>query len=638
MGFEITPSPRGYDDLFAQMLAAVPPGSFYDFTRPVVPWVVRPITFILTTDRTGVPIHVTVQRLDDYAQGVDQANVAPEAFFAADNPENNFAVTLGRGRNRLIATEQVTNGRSVVFEVIASENCTILDPMAIEIFRSVNIVNNETQAIFSNLATRLLDQVINFQDLLTNVQSLQILSEKLLVRSQIHYPGTKIGNRNMIEAFTFNTPVMIPQRQPTAFNIETSKIMRLSQNQAGLEAHVWWPNLAVTRWLAFIKMANSFNLNFDVLNIRDDLVEILYKGIDQLHQFNYDAAGSNFLTNLSSTNCFDNIEMSMSFQATLGMPICMWSYPFDEFITPLTPIGRGRTSFDLGVPLDSNLPFDTDPVDPWNDGWVGWSLTGRFDDTVLRSLDSSVVPSATFSGPACSYTNGPYTQMFNSTNSEIDINYLIGMNDPQTFMDNYTPGPVVGLDMDILVNGPLTVGVPVLAAVKFSDANHMTGSPVGSGTVTVQESNGGATTLIPVATGGFQFFMLTPTRAGSNISWSLSSGPYTGISKTIQVLAGPFAGLSVGGPIGNKMANVPFPVTVQATDIFGNPITNVGANVKVTISLPLGGFTPGSLSPLYVDLVNGVATVNLTIAAAGSGTLEFALSPADLITNTFTVT
>lgn len=640
MAFNITLSPRGYDALFASMIAAVPPGTFYDFSHPITPWVVAPTTFILTTDNPGVGVYVSVQTTGPYAQGVDQANVVPYAFFSANNPENNFVVTLGQGTNRLIAQEQTPNGRTAILEIIASENCTVLDPMAIEIYNSTSIVDSETSAIFSPLATRLLDQVINFQDLLTNVQSLQIFSEKQLVRSQIHYPGTTIGNRNLIESFTFNTPVMVTQRQPTAYEIEKNKIMRISQNEAGLEAHVWWPNLAVTRWTAFIRMANAFNKNFQIISITDDLVTILYKGIEQLHEFDYDAPGANFLTNLSLTNCFDNIEViQVAFGAILGMPICVWSYPFDEFVTALTPIGESRTSFDLGIPFDSGLPFDADPDDPWSDGWVGWSLTGRFDGPIPTPLDSAVDPAKTFPGPACSYVNGPYTQMLDTINSDVGINYEVGINEniAYTYWDNYSPGPVVGLGLDILgPAAPLTAGVMVLAAVKFVDSNGMTGFPVGSGVVAVQENNGGIDTLIPVATGGFQFFELTPTVATPNGSWSLSSGIYTGMSLNYPVIAGPFAGFTLSA-VPNQTANVPFPVTVQAVDVYGNPVTDVGANVKVTISLPLGGFTPGSLQPLYVELTNGAATVDITISSPGTGTLQFDLTPASQNTNTFTV-
>ena len=633
--FRIAISPRGYDSLFDSLVGAVPAGKFYDHTYPLVMWSGDPSRFVLYTDNLNVPVSITVERLVDFKPTTNPGNLIQDVSIVPVNEIESFKISLGKGKNRLIATEQIAGGRTAYLEVVASTNTLFFEVMGREINVAQEKVNEQSQALYSKYSTRMLDQVIQFQGLLPSIQSMKILSTKLLVRSAVHFPAREIGVRNLIESFTLNTPVLQSQRESSRPRIERSRIQRGSQNISGKEAHVWFPNLSVTRWVAFTKMADALKQNYKINSLTDDQVKVTYKDKIQTHQFDFDE-GTNFITNLSITDCFNGIEVFGKIKTKSSYVICVWSYPFDTYVTEKFPIGRSRTLLDLDIPFDSGFSFDTDPVDPWVDGWVGWSLDGRFDDPIQDlALDSSVAPALGYVGEKCVYTRGPYTQLFNSTRSDIDIDYTVGYDPAHSVLKDYTYGPIQNLEMDFPVSGygsgDLVAGSPVIVVLKYADSKMMT-NPSGSGSVTVQ--NGAYNQTSPV-TGGYSFFSLMPQVVGENEVWTLSDGVYSGVSLPKKVIAGPFGGLIIS-VIPNQTVGVSFSVTVQATDAYGNPVTEVGLSTKVNV-VPAGGFAPATVTPLNFDLVNGFATASLTMTQAGTGHLNFLLGAVTASSNTFTV-
>ena len=624
---------RGYDDIFNALVSSVPPGSMYDFSRPIVAWTAEPTLFSLQTDVPDIPIQIYVLRVGEYHFGTDQGNLIEKIYVTPKNNSINFSISLGLGLNRIIAVEAVPNGRQAYLEVISTPNALIFEPLGEEIFVSGNKAQSVSDAIYSPYATRLLDQVIFFYELLPDFQALKVLSTKLLVRSQIHFPAKSIGTDNLIQAFSLNTPVYETQKESSEYKIEESRIQRSIQNQAGQEAHVWFPNLAVTRWLAFTKMSSSFSNNFVFVDVRDDLVEIVHKGKNQLHRFDFDDSGSSLLKALGITNNFSNIDMFMHFQVRINMSICVWSNTFDKYVMAPNLIGGERLLFDTGVFFDSGFPLDEDPIDPFTDGWEGWSLSGRFDNQPPLPLDSTVTPNRLWPGTLCSYSQGPYTQLMNTFRSDIDVSLdLLASGSMDTYV---SPGVISEMGLEILSNGPLQAGIPVLSIAKFIDPNGMT-LPTGTGSVVVEESSGGSTTLLSITTSGYQYFYLIPTAAGSATNWGIISGIYSGRSSSFEVLPGPFAGLVIS-PIMGQAVGVPFVVNIQAVDAFDNNVTDVGVNTKVTISGG-GGFSSPTISPTYVDLINGFASVSVTMSEVESGFLVFKINAYVQDSDTFSVT
>lgn len=647
--FEIKLPLRGYDDLFDSLVAAVPPGDFYDHSRPIVPWGPKPVIFQLLTDIPGIPINIEVNRVGDYHPGVDQGNLVRKTTIAPTNTSTSFQLTLGRGINQIVATENISGGRTTLFEVVATSNALIFEPFGRELFKSINRVTLQRQALYSPYSTRLLDQVIRFQELLPTTQSLKTFATKMLVRGTVHFPGKQIGTKNLIEAFVLNTPIFVSQRETGGRSIERTRIKRVGENQAGMEAHVWVPNLEVTRWLAFIRQADSIRQHYSFLSVEDDLVQIRYKGAEQSHRFDYDNPAANFLTNLSLTQCFNGIEMFLKVKVTSNQFWCAWTYPFDYHVRAESAIGVGRLSFDLGIPFDSDpldpleapfSEFDGDPIDPYTDGWVGWSLTGRFEldalntSQALYGLDTSVAAATLYPGDQCVYDRGPYTQNFNTLRTDVEIPNLVTASGNLSL--TYVQGLVDHLDLDLPVPpGVLVAGTPVSALVKYSDQQNQTNSS-GAGTVQIQESNGGALTVEVVSINGYEQFMLTPTKAGQ-ITWSLSDGTYSGVSQVRTVVAGPFADLTVSA-VGPQVVGVPFNVTVQAVDAYGNPVTATGIYNSLVIE-ERPGFPALSLTPNSEPIVQGgPVVVSLTFTQPGTGQIRFKLGAAQQDTNIFTVT
>jgi hypothetical protein len=635
--FSIQVPLRGYDTLFTDLINAIPSGTFYDFTHPIVLWQSKPNLFIFNTDNYNVPVQVICQRTGDYKTGVDQGNLVSSTFITPLNPQTSFSLTLGLGLNRIVAQEMIQGGRQTILDVVATPNELIVDSIATQINVSQTTLANVESALYSDYSTRLLDQVIQFQALLPDFQSLRILATKLVVRGMVHFPAEYLGVNNVISSFTLNNPVYQTQRQSSNYQIERNPIMRAQEAFAGMEAHLWFPNTLITRWVAFTRMANSLRSLYTLKSVSDIEVDLTFQGREQIHTFDLTSPGASILSSVF-TNCFNSIQIQMTSSFKLNHKIFVWSYPFDEFVTALTAIGVGRSSFDLGIPFDSGIPLDQDPVDPFTDGWIGWSLSGRFErdvsDTSLArySLDTGVDPSPLFTGNQGTVYPGPYTQMMNSMNYEIDLDSSVQINSSQTNWDSYTSGPVTGLGLQIPF-GPFQAGVPVLAYAKYVDAKGMSNLS-GSGFIEVQELNG-TSEQVPVAS-GFQAFELTPTVAGPHQTWALSDGTYTAVSESREVLPGGFAAFRIS-TIGPQVKGVPFLVSIQATDAYGNDITDVGINTKVTIQ-STDGFLPGEVTPNYVQVVNGAATVQVTMSVAGSGTLTFSILPVASPSNYFTVT
>lgn len=625
---------RGYDDLFDAMVTAVPSGTFYDFRRPIVMWSSKPTNFIFETNNYGVPIKVEAERLGNYQQSVDQNNLVTTAFFVPYNPRTSFSLTLGIGINRIIATEQIPGGRQALLEVVATPNTIIFEPFGKEIYEyAVRIVTAQKDAIYSKYATRLLDQVITFQDLMPDFQALKILSTKLLVRGMVHFPATEIGVRNVIESFCLNTPIYKDQRPTIPYQVERSNIYRAVEQSSGAEAHVWFPNLAVSRWIAFTKMAASFKNLYELNEVTDTKVKVTYKGQEQTHLFDFNSPGSNFL-NLSLNDCFNNIDVSWSSGFILNHKICLWTYFFDEHVQGNKPIGQDRAGFDYGVPFDQDLYFDADPTDPFTDGWVGWSLSGRFEQDYPKynALDTHVVPSITYPGTACVYP-GPYTQMMNTIRTDVDLLNNITYDPLNTNWGDYAAGPAVALFLEFTTTGPLTAGIPELGLLKFVDAKNMTNIS-STGTVYLEEV-GGIGQNVPIAA-GYQYFYFTPTKAGPATTWLMTDGVFLNESTPKEVLPGPFAGFKIS-IIPDQSVGVPFTVSVQAVDQYGNNQTEVGINNKVSIH-STGGFLPATVTPNYVNLIDGFATVELTMLNTGTGVLEFSIGSISQNSNFFTVT
>lgn len=242
----------------------------------------------------------------------------------------------------------------------------------------------------------------------------------------IHHVGTDSGVNDLLKAMSLTTPVYKSMDKDT-FEVYPAldPWTNAASQFAGKEAHVWIPNVGIVCWVAFLSYINNQPDLFDIVSVSEDEVVVRFQGELQRHNFDFDLFGTDFLTSLAQSECFKSITVSVSIKSNLTTIICAAAYPFDMHITEETQLGNSRPSLDIDVPFDSGRALDADDVDPFTDGWVGLSLTGRFEQGLENHcLDTFVMPSTLYSGNVCCY-EGYHTQIVEHQNLEVEADAVI---------------------------------------------------------------------------------------------------------------------------------------------------------------------------------------------------------------------
>jgi hypothetical protein len=176
--------------------------------------------------------------------------------------------------------------------------------------------------------------------------------------------------------------------------------------------------------------------------------------------------------------------------------ICAATYTFDLYITENNLLGDCRISLDSPVDFDVGCPLDTDSIDPFTDGWIDLSLSGRFEqDPENHTLDTFVIPKISYPD-LCGYDSW-YTQVVENQKYEIetpapilvdgwiqegiawllqspDMNkWLVYANhETETLMSRLVTIPFVGdivLDSDVITNILSTDGLMVGMVLTGTD-------------------------------------------------------------------------------------------------------------------------------------------------------------------------
>jgi len=413
-----------YNDLINKMRTpdpwGAPKGKFYLLQGTITPFIPTATTFEVTTDRLNEQILIELTREESPDIGVPDAKqpriltIVPVAELTV------ISLQLSQGANKIMITT-VNEPQEVSYLIVRAVTLVTLWQAFTTVFYGDirRIIDEQKRAISSPFATRLIEPFISFQDLLPDLQSLQALSLKFLTRGMIHSVGTNDGVLDMLKALGLTTPVYQNMDKFTFdFDPELDGWNNVASQYGGQEAHVWLPNLGVATWVAFIRYIEAHSDIYLLERITENQVAVTIQGELQKHLFDFDRYGADFLTSLSQSECFKSITINILMYSLHILKFCAASYTFDLIITD--PIDSRRPGFDSGIPFDSGYPFDSDPVDPFTDGWVGVSLTGRFEQNALEThaLDTFVVPSTSYPGAYCSYA-GFYTQQL--TNHRWDI-------------------------------------------------------------------------------------------------------------------------------------------------------------------------------------------------------------------------
>jgi hypothetical protein len=425
-----------YSDIIKSMQTdnapwVIPKGMFYLLNHVIVPFTPQPTVIRIETDRVGEPINILVDQIGEFGSGVDVRSQQTTYTVVAQSSVITKGIQLGRGRN-LITVQVQSRPDDVAYLIINATSIVAMWEAFARVLYSVStrIIDEQKSAISSDLATRLIEPFISFQDLLPDIQSLKILTTRLVTKGLIHSVGTRLGVNELTKALTLTTPVFKNMDKDTFDLYPALDPWTCSASQfGGQEAHVWLPNIGITSWLAFLSFISSQPDLYNIISVTENEVVVEYQGDIQRHNFDFDQFGTDFLVSQATTECFKSIVVTASMQSIVTVRMCAAAYTFDLYITSDTLLGDCRGNFDTNRPFDNNCPFDADPIDPFTDGWVDLSLTGRFeqDYPYTHTLDTFIVPSTAYTGSLCGY-EGYYTQLIANHKYEIDVPVDITVN------------------------------------------------------------------------------------------------------------------------------------------------------------------------------------------------------------------
>lgn len=420
--------PTLYSDTLEGMRSSglwkAPAGFFYLLFNTVVPYSSRATVFRIETDRIGEPLDIDVVYETPPSAGTTESRVGASSTIIARNTIISVPIFLGKGLNNITISARYGAPETVTVAVRTTHILALWEAFARVLFSSgKRVVDEQKNNIFSTLGSRLFQPYLSFSSMLPDVLSLQSFSSRLITRSTIHDVGSQGGVSDFYSALALTTPIfnsmdketfeLFPSLDPWANNASA---------YSGREAHVWVPSNQVAAWESFVQFLGNQPEIYTLLSVSEDRVVVDYQGEVQTHSFDSVTAGTTYLASLAQTECFKSVFIDISMQSSMVINLCAASYTFDLFVNALSPIGRGRLTFDSGVPFDAGRYFDSEDVDPYSDGWVGLSLTGRFeqDYPYTYTLD-------TFTSPAygtvdiCAYENGYHTFNLSNQSAYCDI-------------------------------------------------------------------------------------------------------------------------------------------------------------------------------------------------------------------------
>ena len=400
-----------------------PTGPFYLLDGDIVPYTVNPTILRIETDRIGEAILIEVDQIGDVGSGTDIRKQQKSTTVVASSAVVTTGVQLGQGRN-LITVSVKDRHLDIAYMIINATTITALWEAFSRVLYSVStrIIDEQKRAISSELATRLVEPFIAFQDLLPDIQSLKILAIRLATKGLIHFVGTNLGVTELIKAMSLTTPVYSPMDKESFEIFPALDPWTKSASQfGGKEAHIWLPNIEIASWLAFLSFISNQPDLYEIQSISESEVVVIYQGRLQRHFFDFNKLGSSFLSAQASSECFKSIIINATMESFQTLRMCVGTYTFDLFITDKNLLGDCRPHFDDDLPLDSGCTLDTDPIDPFTDGWIELSLSGRFEQDYpdTHTLDTFIIPSTTYSD-LCGY-DGWYTQLVKNHRYEIEV-------------------------------------------------------------------------------------------------------------------------------------------------------------------------------------------------------------------------
>jgi len=405
----------------------IPSGGFTNIEGPVTQFTTFETPLRITSDNVGQKhtIRATLISLDNNTSVANQNRVVEKVVV----PINDIFVVslpLRKGENQI---DVFTHNDGSFTSVIASHVGTFVTAYAREIFNSTqNALDEQTRALFSKFSSRMTEMLIPFQDLYANPKSLRTLISRFVTRAYMTKNSSTQGVRDFGAALLGTTPIFAPTKTDEGtFEPNVVPLFRRQLEFSGFEAHTWIPNYEIAHWLSFIKLVDAARNYYTIQEIGESEVLVTAGGIPETHRFDFDDPEATAYSEFNFTDFRIVVEILNKFDIIF----CAAGYPFDLFVSADNPLGQKRLTFDSLIPFDSGELLDQPAIDPGDDGWVGFPLSGRFDRFTLNetpiehALDSLfIIPALDSTLDRCAY-DGFFTQQLELFSQETDIPFSL---------------------------------------------------------------------------------------------------------------------------------------------------------------------------------------------------------------------
>lgn len=356
-------------------------------TSPADPTFQRVLSYIPAGDqwwRGNVTHYAEVGGVDlmlqaDVGQGLVSVYVNGNLKYSLDvtAPTTILNVELDQGYNTLYVTQGTNTFQT---RLIAAFYAVFLGAFAEETYgaleRDIEVFEQHFRSYFS---TRITEHQIQWSDLLPSSFAYRTLLGKIGVRALVNESSKDRGVEDIVSVTTLSNPYVLPTTADD--NVQAPfPLYTESQDFAGDEFHVWYPNSCVAAWHGFVRLLDMFRTDeLYLIGASDEKVTLSHEGNVYDHYFDTEDAQCVQLVDPCAVETYVYATLTSS----LDIWLCPWSYPFDVSVS--IPLGRAR--FDQDNPFDTGTPLDSMELTAPLDGWMGVSLSNRFD--APSCLDSS---------------------------------------------------------------------------------------------------------------------------------------------------------------------------------------------------------------------------------------------------------
>ena len=425
-----------YKTSIDRMLATMPKGEFVLSCQYLIPYSPNSQPFVLEVTDTTRTINISIMR-----RGF--ASEPTRYQFRLATPRDVVYMKLSKGENIIEANDGYER---VQISVVTAHWATLVHGIAQEIYEySGDSIQEQKNTMFSPSSTRLAEHLIDFYDILPNVQSIRNLSSKAAIRLFMNQSGTQLAVNDIIAACCGTTPIFRSCRpENTMFEPAVYPLFNNAESFGGVDAHVWLANPCVALWKAFSRYVNNM---FKIVSLTES--EIVFyddNGLLKRYEFDSSASECSLSSYLARSTCVPNV-VDAWFISNVLVAFCAAAYTHDLCFSTFYPLGMVRVYLDSGIPFDSGVPFDEYYEDPGDDGWI--------DFCILSHLDAGPVWDSMGSPP---FDNGAEAEVTGSKKGPFYISgktleVQIGSGAVQTFTFTGT-NPISAYNVVETINGP----------------------------------------------------------------------------------------------------------------------------------------------------------------------------------------